>query len=209
MGLIMSILKKKKFFLFAMATFSLCIIIFMAKQFNKEKNIDSLPTSYVGVTYAIDVNDLSILTGYSDYVFIGQVLEILRTDNSSYLPRTYYSVNVLDNLKGELPLDRSVMIGKDGGLTEKKDKYLVFENDIMPDENGIYIFVALVGSDGELSVSGKNSTILIESTSSNHMNGLSNNIDLDFTDSEVYNEFIDAIENQEIYDKERFPLLNY
>jgi hypothetical protein len=207
----MSIFKKKKFFLLTVATFALCIIIFMIHDYNKVKDIGSLPISYVGTTYAIDVDDLCVLTGYSDYVFIGQVEETLRTDNSNYLPKTYYSVNVLDNLKGELPLNEPVMIGKDGGLTKKRDIYVIFENDIMPEENGIYIFIALVGSKGELSISGRNSTILIESASSIQTKGLSiKNINgLKFADYEVYNDFIYAIENQETFEKERFPLLNY
>lgn len=55
-------------------------------------------------------------------------------------PYTNYTIQVLENIKGELITDKPIPIVKQGGISEKQDAIYLFENDSLPSENSIYIF---------------------------------------------------------------------
>ena len=57
--------------------------------------------------------------------------EILRR---SVAPYTNYTIQVLENIKGELITDKPIPIVKQGGISEKQDAIYLFENDSLPSE---------------------------------------------------------------------------
>ncbi|MGB8452487.1 MAG: hypothetical protein WCD89_09150 [Anaerocolumna sp.] len=62
------------------------------------------------------------------------------TDYSSNFPETRYNVKVINNIKGELPLDTTVQVDKEGGISEDSSCYILYGNDFLPEEGEYYIF---------------------------------------------------------------------
>lgn len=87
------------------------------------------------------------------------------TEREDTIPYTDYSVEVLNNLKGELTQESPITITKVGGVTKNGDMYILYENDILPSIGGSYVFYIYAQDDGSNLVSGPNSTIPIENVS--------------------------------------------
>lgn len=81
--------------------------------------------------FAIDTKDPRKLVGFADYYFIAEVNHQVDTeyrdpiitegDEEIAFPYTNYKVKVLNNIKGELPLDEEIVVTKAG-------EYLSIEN---------------------------------------------------------------------------------
>ena len=92
-------------------------------------------------SYSIDVDSYSELAGDADYVIIGKIIDELTTnykwpvilenedgtEREDTTPYTDYSVEVLNNLKGELTQELPITITKVGGLTKNGDMYILYE----------------------------------------------------------------------------------
>lgn len=78
------------------------------------------------VAYAFDVKDEKLLVGASDNVFVGRVVEKVGVSGLDSvgvsdqldvpIPRTQFSVAVLENVKGSL--EDTVTVSQDGGYVE-------------------------------------------------------------------------------------------
>lgn len=112
-------------------------------------------------TYVIDVKGLNITDAdnyiaYSDYVFVGEVLEVGETGSAnsepSKIPYTNITIKVEENLKGTL-VDE-VKIKKIGGESQKtKLKYVIKSNgkkDVFPKVGEKYIFITSCEQDGTI-----------------------------------------------------------
>lgn len=152
------------------------IVLVLAGCGNKEKEIE---ISEVMGSYTIDVYSYEELAGNADYVMIGKVVEELGveykwpvmkenedgTQKELTKPYTQYSVEVIENLKGELSQEEPIIISKDGGITEDGKFCELHECDVLPVEGNEYVFYIYAQEDGSNLVSGPNSSI---SLSDNH-----------------------------------------
>lgn len=86
------------------------------------------------------MNNPEEVVGLSSNVFVGYVEEMTDTYYISNLPYTRYNVKVINNIKGELPLDTTIQVNKEGGTSEDSSCYILLENDFLPDEDKYYIF---------------------------------------------------------------------
>ena len=111
-------------------------------------------TIYNHVSMAIDETDMYVYTGSVDYIFAGKILKaddvIDGADGDSY-----YTVDVLENLKGEL--EGKIECYKHGGYL-KDGTMVLFESDRtretgLPEEGGEYILMAYAQPDGSLLLS--------------------------------------------------------
>ena len=123
--------------------------------------------------YTIDVYSYEELAGDADYVMIGKVVEELgvkyefpiMTENEDGTPKelskpyTEYSVEVIENLKGELSQEEPIIISKDGGITKDGKFCDLYESDTLPVEGNEYVFYVYAQEDGRNLVSGPNSSI--------------------------------------------------
>ncbi|WP_226002355.1 hypothetical protein [Paenibacillus sp. BJ-4] len=82
---------------------------------------------------------------------------------------------MLDNVKGDLQKDVSILIQKSGGLSEDKSTYLLYNDDFLPQKGKAYVFTAAVQPHGSLLVSGPNSNIEVKTDllSKNNIQALS------------------------------------
>ena len=135
---------------------------------NKEMEI-----SEVMGCYTIDVHSYEALAGNADYVMIGKVVDELGVDykwpvmkenedgtqTELTKPYTKYSVEVIENLKGELSQEEPIIISKDGGITKDGKFCELHECDVLPVEGNEYVFYIYAQKDGSNLASGPNSSI--------------------------------------------------
>ena len=114
--------------------------------------------------------------GICDYVFVGKVVsndgtqyrdKILVEDEKGKpievgTPYTDYTVVVTDNIKGNLQTDEPITIIKRGGIINTGKAVIVFENDFLPEEGNLYIFLGYAQEEGWILISGPNSNIALE-----------------------------------------------
>lgn len=146
------------------------IVLSLAGCGNKEKEIE---ISEVMGCYTIDVYSYEELAGNADYVMIGKVVDELGVDykwpvmkenedgtqTELTKPYTKYSVEVIENLKGELSQEEPIIISKDGGITKDGKFCDLYESDTLPVEGNEYVFYVYAQEDGRNLVSGPNSSI--------------------------------------------------
>ena len=144
------------------------IVLSLAGCGNKEIEI-----SEVMGCYTIDVHSYEALAGNADYVMIGKVVDELGVDykwpvmkenedgtqTELTKPYTKYSVEVIENLKGELSQEEPIIISKDGGITKDEKFCDLYESDTLPVEGNEYVFYVYAQEDGRNLVSGPNSSI--------------------------------------------------
>ena len=123
--------------------------------------------------YTIDVHSYEALAGNADYVMIGKVVDELGVDykwpvmkenedgtqTELTKPYTKYSVEVIENLKGELSQEEPIIISKDGGITKDGKFCELHECDVLPVEGNEYVFYIYAQKDGSNLASGPNSSI--------------------------------------------------
>ena len=123
--------------------------------------------------YTIDVHSYEALAGNADYVMIGKVVDELGVDykwpvmkenedgtqTELTKPYTKYSVEVIENLKGEFSQEEPITITKDGGITKDGKFCDLYESDTLPVEGNEYVFYVYAQEDGRNLVSGPNSSI--------------------------------------------------
>ena len=76
-------------------------------------------------------------------------------------PYTKYSVEVIENLKGELSQEEPIIITKDGGITKDGKFCELYERDVLPVKGNEYVFYVYAQEDGRNLVVGPNSSILL------------------------------------------------
>lgn len=145
---------------------------------------DELKSEYYFASFVINTDELSEVTTFAKYIFVGTVEEYLKTE---YSPEsddeifTYYSVKVLENVKGELVQDRNIEVKKAGGITKNQDAFLLCVGDILPAVGGTYIFAAVMfESDGSIYCFGPNTVRQIENAD-------------DYKNDSTYISYVDAM----------------
>lgn len=171
------------------------------------KGTREIPTAYLRATYAIDYNNLEAVVGDADYVFVGTVsgqenavyknpVEIVDKEGNikeETTPYTNYTVDVLENIKGNLTREEAIPIQKTGGLSKDKSEYIVYEGDELPIVGGTYIFFAYAQPDGSLLLSGPVSNIGLKEK----------NVDA-FDSTTAYKEVVEAYKNQMETERQRY-----
>ncbi len=71
-------------------------------------------------------------------------------------PYTKYSVEVIENLKGELSQEEPITITKKGGITKDGKFCDLYESDVLPVNGNEYVFYIYAQEDGRNLVSGPN-----------------------------------------------------
>ncbi|MFV0504516.1 MAG: hypothetical protein ACK5LT_11235 [Lachnospirales bacterium] len=160
-------------------------------------------------TYGIDINDTSARIGFSDYVFVGEIIEKVGTEYRHYAkeqngnditgtgsPYTEYKVKIIENIKGDLPLNDELTFFQAGGLTEDKQNIEIYEGDELMEENNAYIIKISVQPDETLLASGSNNNTQINI---NAKSGLSSN--------KEYQEYLVNMDSAEEFERERFEIV--
>lgn len=113
-------------------------------------NVSNLPIHQMHASFVYDTDNIREAVGICDYVFVAKVVScdgteyrnVITTEDEKGNPKevgspyTNYTIQVLENIKGELITDKPIPIVKQGGISEKQDAIYLFENDSLPSETG-------------------------------------------------------------------------
>lgn len=206
--------KKSAFLLLAvsmlMTTFTGCSSINEKQETSllSETEISELPVYPMRATFVYDVDDMQQAVGIADYVFVGEVIScdgieyrdvVTMEDGMGNMkevgsPYTTYTVNVVENLKGNLVTEEPISITKQGGVSQDQDAVYVFEDDELPVAGNTYIFLGYAQEDGSILISGPNSNILYTNISTYSVDKNSE-----------YQEYKTAVENEIVpVERERY-----
>lgn len=174
---------------------------------NLKNTPKEITTSYLRATYTIDYSDMNAVVGDADYVFIGTVLSndgtvykdiiISGESKKEYSnPYTNYTVNVTENIKGNLITSKAIPIQKSGGLSKDGTEYIIYEDDELPVVGNSYIFFAYAQPDGTLLISGPVSNM--------NLNSNPRGRSVSSEQSNEYAEVVEACNNQIDSGRERF-----
>ncbi|MGE8203065.1 cell surface protein [Heyndrickxia sp. NPDC080065] len=108
-------------------------------------------------------------------------------------PYTNYSITVIDNIKGKLKKNTAIPMQKSGGISEDKNLYILYEDDLLPEGGKCYIFNTYNQPDGSILISRPNSNIELDITSKNKI-----------VSSKEYKNYKKAVKNQVKSDRQRF-----
>ena len=158
----------------------------------------NLPVIYGHSWAAIDYDNPRATVGDADYVFVGEIKGVVKTEYlwESKTPYTNYEVEVLMNIKGELVLEK-IVVRKLGGIAiDQKNYYISEEGDFLPLVGDKLIFVAYAQTDGSLLVSGRNSNISFASDSIKRIGNDRNIFIKEVVKTAEYSTYKDAAANQ-------------
>ncbi len=156
MGIIGEKMKKRVviIFLFLIIIFIFSYIFSLENNensYNRAPNMDTDKIVYNSADLIINPWNMEAYIGYSDYVFIGEVVEYLGNyDPINDIPRSSYQILVKENLKGELI--NNVIVDRYGGYNHNGELEIL-DCDIempFPTIGKQYIFIADARDDGSL-----------------------------------------------------------
>ncbi len=156
----------------------IALLYFSNKNVN-QASIDNPSISVFKASFGIDYNRLEEVVGDADYVFVGNVVSeddvvykhavTVETEDGKTqevsTPYTNYTVNITQNIKGNLITEEDIPIQKAGGFSKDGTECFLYEGDELPIAGNTYIFFAYAQLDGSLLVSGPISNINIKAES--------------------------------------------
>ncbi|MGM9522693.1 MAG: hypothetical protein ACI3VB_09475 [Oscillospiraceae bacterium] len=212
--------RKKGVVTAVIAALAVCILISGILVFNKtrKKSIEELPIDYMYADLAYDPSDLRTLVGLVDYVFIGTVIdqdeETIYDNYSEHNgkvfadPFTGYTVQVTENIKGNLRTDEPIYILKDGGIELDGKSVLLYSGDSFPQVGCTYIFSGIAQHwNGGIMLSGPGTNVLLEAAADSNTAA-----DASATDSAVsysaeslskIDEFLAAYDDEIVFNRDR------
>ncbi len=162
---------KKRFIIIALLI-AILVIIYLNLDLNKKEesiDINNLEKVEVIADYAIRIDDMREVVGFADYYFIGKVvkktdtvykhkvpIETMFGTKMVGTPYTKYDIQIIKNIKGELPDNINIL--KKGGVSEDKKSLILIRHDVLPEVGKTYEFTASTTQNGELLISGENSS---------------------------------------------------
>ena len=163
---------------------------------------NGLPVNISRATYMYDTSTPEQAIGISDYVFVAKVNEIIRTEHRNPItvetglfssetittPYTFYSIDVVKNIKGELITSEPIEYMQYGGINEDGESYTFMEGTELLETGKYYLIMAdTFGEDGgEINVTEPNRRVLLEDVNSAE----------DIENSEIVKKYEEAYKNE-------------
>jgi len=189
----------KKGFIFIAVPLILLFSIVAGKALTSEKVLE---IDYIEADHVIDIENMSEVIGFSDYVFVAKVEEeagtiyrhIRETNSGRKIgePYTQFKITIISNLKGQLKKNVPITIEQIGG--ELMDgKYLVLqEGDELLQVGNYYIISVSAGADDRLVMSSPTSNFKLDYQHKS-----------DILSSKEYKDFQTYVKNEVKFDRER------
>lgn len=173
----------------------------------KESDYKELPIDYSRASYAYDTTTPEKAMGVADYAFIGKVTGVLRTEyrfpatvyseegeKVVYTPYTVYSVEIIENIKGDLVKAKNIEVVQHGGITSDGEKIELMEGMKLLNVGEYYILLPYTSSDGRMGISCSTSIVPLGQLSEGEQNSISSieNIKTSINASSVEDRRIDG-----------------
>lgn len=147
-GLLMKSFRYKKILAFGLFALLLGSIALIGSSYFSQSEMPVVKVS--GDTIA-DFSDKRYLVGATDHVFIGKVTSF-EGQIDAYLPISQFSIEIIDQIKGNLEKPQ-IVIGQYGGNdTDENGKeiFVMYKDDPLIKIDKTYVFIANVQDDGSL-----------------------------------------------------------
>lgn len=152
-----------------------------------DEDYKNLPISYSAASYAYDTSTPEKAMGIADYAFIAKINGVLRTEYRHpstvyrngegqvvYDPYTVYSVEVIDNIKGEVIKTKNLEVVQHGGITSDGSQIVLMEGMELLKVGEYYILLPYTASDGRLGISSTTSIVNLGVPSESEVSTLKN-----------------------------------
>jgi hypothetical protein len=173
---------------------------------------------YSHASYVYDVDEPREASGFADYVFVGRVeqvnevkydyvstYETEKGSKTSGIPFTGYDITIIENIKGNLRVDATIPLWKQGGITMDGERIHLMEGDFLPEKGDLCVFYVAAGEDGELlanhnyklpDLKRSIASVLSPQSAQNGLEQIEN--------MPIYQESVEAVKNEIPFEKERF-----
>ena len=90
--------------------------------FNKiNQNLENLPVEKIKGSMVYDMSTKEKSIGAVDNVFVAKINNIVKTVyDENDIPSTIYEIEVIENIKGNLPSNKTIELTQKGGLNKNK-----------------------------------------------------------------------------------------
>lgn len=182
-----------------------------------DEDYKNLPVSYSSASYAYDTSTPEKAIGVADYAFIAKVNGVIRTEYRHpltvyrdgeekivYDPYTVYSVEVIENIKGEVVKTNNLEVVQYGGITNDGSQIVLMEGMELLEVGEYYILLPYTASDGRLGISNATSIVNLGVPSESEVsefenikisNSLSSSNRNDKSAIGIINKYVEASEN--------------
>lgn len=161
-------------------TITLLIIIFILSiiittlNYIYKKTLPDLPVEKIKGSMVYDMSTKEKSIGAVDNVFVAKINNIVKTVyDENDIPSTIYEIEVIENIKGNLPSNKTIELTQKGGLNKNKKSYTFYENAYLLEEGKEYIILAFVPFDnGDLVIHNEHTYIKLDNNSISKTNSI-------------------------------------
>lgn len=163
----------KKIITLLIIIFILSIIITTLNYIYK-KTLPDLPVEKIKGSMVYDMSTKEKSIGAVDNVFVAKINNIVKTVyDENDIPSTIYEIEVIENIKGNLPSNKTIELTQKGGLNKNKKSYTFYENAYLLEEGKEYIILAFVPFDnGDLVIHNEHTYIKLDNNSISKTNSI-------------------------------------
>lgn len=138
----------------------------------EDEDYKNLPISYSSATYGYRTDSPEKAMGVADYAFIAKVNGIVKTEyrfpstvyrdgvpTVIYDPYTVFSVEVIENIKGEITKIKNIEVVQHGGITSDGSRIELLEGMKLLEVGEYYILLPYTAADGRMGISNPTSIV--------------------------------------------------
>ena len=109
------------------------------------QSFEHLPVEKIKGSMVYDMSTKEKSIGAVDNVFVAKINNIIKTVyDENDIPSTIYEIEVIENIKGNLPSNKTIELTQKGGLNKDQKSYTFYENAYLLEEGQEYIILAFV-----------------------------------------------------------------
>lgn len=140
---------------------------------NNQK-LENLPVEKIKGSMVYDMSTKEKSIGAVDNVFVAKINNIVKTVyDENDIPSTIYEIEVIENIKGNLPSNKTIELTQKGGLNKDQKSYTFYENAYLLEEGQEYIILAFVPfNNGDLVIHNERTYIKLDNNSISKKNSI-------------------------------------
>ena len=151
------------------------------------QSFEHLPVEKIKGSMVYDMSTKEKSIGAVDNVFVAKINNIVKTVyDENDIPSTIYEIEVIENIKGNLPSNKTIELTQKGGLNKNQKSYTFYENAYLLEEGQEYIILAFVPfNNGDLVIHNEHTYIKLDNNSISKKNSIN-----------IVNQYKEAYKNQ-------------
>lgn len=138
------------------------------------QSFEHLPVEKIKGSMVYDMSTKEKSIGAVDNVFVAKINNIVKTVyDENDIPSTIYEIEVIENIKGNLPSNKTIELTQKGGLNKNQKSYTFYENAYLLEEGQEYIILAFVPfNNGDLVIHNEHTYIKLDNNSISKKNSI-------------------------------------